>query len=191
MLNYCQIKNRDGRWVGCECVFTIVHDVMVGCTSIYRRGQSSQSKSYDLATLPQTMKPSTYHHEQSERPKLPSFDECFHHHHAIQDITCSLISPKNSKSPLVRSLMNQGRPCSSIVSLERLQLCTLQMVWLMPWGFLRTSSAVKASIIAFRRTASETPSSVWKAQKPTTPSLTYVSGFEIPGKMAKGIRMNG
>ncbi|KAL8838234.1 MAG: hypothetical protein Q9170_002224, partial [Blastenia crenularia] len=26
VLNYCQIKNRDGRWVGCECVFTIVHD---------------------------------------------------------------------------------------------------------------------------------------------------------------------
>lgn len=47
-LNYCQIKNRDGRWVGCECVFTIVHDVLVGCTSIYRRGIRSQSESFDL-----------------------------------------------------------------------------------------------------------------------------------------------
>lgn len=44
VLNYCQIKNRDGRWVGCECVFTIVHDVMVGCTSIYKNGANSQSK---------------------------------------------------------------------------------------------------------------------------------------------------
>lgn len=44
-LNYCQIKNRDGRWVGCECVFTIVHDVLVGCTSVYRRGSKSDSKS--------------------------------------------------------------------------------------------------------------------------------------------------
>ena len=44
VLNYCQIKNRDGRWVGCECVFTIVHDVLVGCTSIYRRGMKSESE---------------------------------------------------------------------------------------------------------------------------------------------------
>lgn len=44
VLNYCQIKSESGRWVGCECVFTIVHDVMVGCTSIYRRGMKSQSK---------------------------------------------------------------------------------------------------------------------------------------------------
>ena len=43
-LNYCQIKNKDGRWVGCECVFTIVHDVLVGCTSVYRRGTKSDSK---------------------------------------------------------------------------------------------------------------------------------------------------
>lgn len=45
VLNYCQIKNRDGRWVGCECVFTIVHDVMVGCTSIYKNGTTTQRKS--------------------------------------------------------------------------------------------------------------------------------------------------
>ena len=48
VLNYCQIKNRDSRWVGCECVFTIVHDVMVGCTSVYRRGLKSHSM---LATV--------------------------------------------------------------------------------------------------------------------------------------------
>ena len=43
VLNYCQIKNRHGRWVGCECVFTIVHDVLVASTSVYRRGPGSQS----------------------------------------------------------------------------------------------------------------------------------------------------
>lgn len=42
VLNYCQIKNRDGQWVGCECVFTIVHDVLVASTSVYRRGTKSQ-----------------------------------------------------------------------------------------------------------------------------------------------------
>lgn len=44
VLNYCQIKNRDGRWVGCECCFTIVYDVLVASTSVYRRGMKSQSK---------------------------------------------------------------------------------------------------------------------------------------------------
>ncbi|KAL9041672.1 MAG: hypothetical protein Q9180_001127 [Flavoplaca navasiana] len=44
VLNYCQIKNRDGRWVGCECVFTIVHDVIIACTSIFRRGVNSQKR---------------------------------------------------------------------------------------------------------------------------------------------------
>ena len=45
VLNYCQIKNKDGRWIGCECVFTIVHDVIIACTSVFRRGLNSQSKS--------------------------------------------------------------------------------------------------------------------------------------------------
>ncbi|KAL8679883.1 MAG: hypothetical protein Q9186_003853 [Xanthomendoza sp. 1 TL-2023] len=43
VLNYCQIKNKDGRWVGCECAFTIVHDVIIACTSIFRRSLNSQS----------------------------------------------------------------------------------------------------------------------------------------------------
>ena len=30
--------------MGCECVFTVVHDVLVGCTSIYKTGANSQSK---------------------------------------------------------------------------------------------------------------------------------------------------
>ena len=51
VLNYCQIKNRDGRWVGCECVFTVVHDVLIGCTSVYRRGLKSQSKNPELGCL--------------------------------------------------------------------------------------------------------------------------------------------
>ena len=44
MLNYCRIRNKAGQWIGCECVFTIVHDVLVGCTSVYRVDTRSQSK---------------------------------------------------------------------------------------------------------------------------------------------------
>lgn len=43
-LSYCRMRDRDGHWLGCEIVFTVVYDVMVGCTSIYRRGLRSESR---------------------------------------------------------------------------------------------------------------------------------------------------
>jgi len=36
VLHYARIKNRDGNYVGCECVFTVVYEVLVACTSIYK-----------------------------------------------------------------------------------------------------------------------------------------------------------
>lgn len=45
VLHYARILSRDGRWVSCECCFTIVHDVLVACTSIYLRGEKSESTS--------------------------------------------------------------------------------------------------------------------------------------------------
>ena len=45
VLAYCRVKCSDGSWVGCECCFTVVYDVMIVCTSIYRRGIASQRKS--------------------------------------------------------------------------------------------------------------------------------------------------
>lgn len=44
VLSYCRLKNRQGEWVGCECCFSIVYDVLVCCTSVYRQGMQSQSK---------------------------------------------------------------------------------------------------------------------------------------------------
>lgn len=43
VLNYCSIKNKNGDWIGCECVFTVVYDVLVASTSIYRRSEKSES----------------------------------------------------------------------------------------------------------------------------------------------------
>ena len=51
VLAYCRIKNREGNWIGCECCFSIVYDVMVCCISIYRQGMSSQSKSSNVITF--------------------------------------------------------------------------------------------------------------------------------------------
>ena len=50
VLNYCRIRSKYGHWVGCECVFTIVYDVLVASTSIYRVGMKSQSM-YNLLEL--------------------------------------------------------------------------------------------------------------------------------------------
>lgn len=42
VLAYARIMNKNGDYVGCECCFSVVYDVMVCCTSIYRQGASSQ-----------------------------------------------------------------------------------------------------------------------------------------------------
>ena len=44
MLSYCRMSHKEGHWMGCEVVFTVVYNVMVGCTSVYRRGVRSQCK---------------------------------------------------------------------------------------------------------------------------------------------------
>ncbi|ROW16821.1 hypothetical protein VPNG_01711 [Cytospora leucostoma] len=50
-LHYARIVSRDGRWVSCECCFTIVHDVLVACTSIYRRGEKSERRAIEGAQI--------------------------------------------------------------------------------------------------------------------------------------------
>ncbi|KAF2877497.1 hypothetical protein BDV95DRAFT_601884 [Massariosphaeria phaeospora] len=47
VLAYCSIKNRQGDWIGCECCFSIVYDVMVCCTSVYNPGISSQKRAVE------------------------------------------------------------------------------------------------------------------------------------------------
>ncbi|KLJ05404.1 hypothetical protein EMPG_11123 [Blastomyces silverae] len=43
-LRYFQIKHKLGYWVGVECVFNVVYDVLVASTSIYQRGSRSHQK---------------------------------------------------------------------------------------------------------------------------------------------------
>lgn len=43
-LNYCRIRHKSGKWIGCECVFTVVYDVLVASTAIYKVGEKAQSK---------------------------------------------------------------------------------------------------------------------------------------------------
>ena len=42
--NYRSIRHKNGSWVGCECVFTVVYDVLIACTTVYGRWKGCQSK---------------------------------------------------------------------------------------------------------------------------------------------------
>lgn len=48
VMSYARMRDRAGYWLGCEVVFTIVYDCMVGCTSIYRRGLKSESTFFNI-----------------------------------------------------------------------------------------------------------------------------------------------
>ncbi|KAI1172529.1 hypothetical protein F4777DRAFT_510468 [Nemania sp. FL0916] len=51
VLHYARILAKDGRWVSCECCFTVVHDVLVACTSIYRRGRKSERRAIEAPQI--------------------------------------------------------------------------------------------------------------------------------------------
>lgn len=50
-LNYCRIKHKNGTWVNCECVFTVVYDVLVASTAIYQRGPKAQRRAVEGAAV--------------------------------------------------------------------------------------------------------------------------------------------
>ncbi|KAK5079609.1 hypothetical protein LTR70_008573 [Exophiala xenobiotica] len=50
-LNYCRIRHKDGSWIGCECVFTVVYDVLVASTAIYQRGEKAQRRAVEGSTV--------------------------------------------------------------------------------------------------------------------------------------------
>ncbi|KAJ5176022.1 uncharacterized protein N7482_001899 [Penicillium canariense] len=47
VLNYCSIRHKNGLWVGCECVFTVVYHVLIASTTVYGRGRGSQKRAID------------------------------------------------------------------------------------------------------------------------------------------------
>ncbi|KAJ5753655.1 uncharacterized protein N7511_007808 [Penicillium nucicola] len=53
VLNYCSIRHKNGSWVGCECVFTVVYDVLIASTTVYGRGHGSQKRAVDAPIVRQ------------------------------------------------------------------------------------------------------------------------------------------
>lgn len=50
-LHYARVMNREGLWVGCECVFTIVYEVLVACTSIYKGDAKNERRAVEAPVI--------------------------------------------------------------------------------------------------------------------------------------------
>ncbi|OAA64301.1 potassium channel, voltage-dependent transporter [Niveomyces insectorum RCEF 264] len=51
VLHYCRLRSGDGTWVSCECCFTVVHDVLVACTSVYERNAKSERRAIEAPQI--------------------------------------------------------------------------------------------------------------------------------------------
>lgn len=51
VLYYARIQDRNGQWIGCECVFSVVYDVLVACTSIYRGGLTNERRAVEAPAV--------------------------------------------------------------------------------------------------------------------------------------------
>ncbi|KAM0266492.1 hypothetical protein ACHAPA_006922 [Fusarium lateritium] len=47
VLHYARLRTRDGYWVSSECCFSIVHDILFACISIYKRDTKSEKRALD------------------------------------------------------------------------------------------------------------------------------------------------
>ncbi|KAK9239841.1 hypothetical protein V1525DRAFT_448554 [Lipomyces kononenkoae] len=41
---YCRLLSSEGAWIQCTCIFTVVHDIVVGSTSVYRQTVKSDDR---------------------------------------------------------------------------------------------------------------------------------------------------
>lgn len=53
VLSYCSIRHQNGSWIGCECVFTVVYDMLIASTTVYGRGKGSQKRAVDAPIVRQ------------------------------------------------------------------------------------------------------------------------------------------
>jgi hypothetical protein len=105
VLNYARIRNSDGFWVGCECVFTIVYEVLVACTSIYR----GDAKNERMLIRHQI----SFHaltDIQGELQKLQPSAVFLLLLHEIHDTTCWNIFPPSSELRLKHHFWNLVQP---------------------------------------------------------------------------------
>ncbi|KAI5813903.1 hypothetical protein BZA77DRAFT_320143 [Pyronema omphalodes] len=54
-LKYCNMKRRDGTFVVCECVFTVVYNVVVSCTSLYKYTEKSRQRALHAPAISEAL----------------------------------------------------------------------------------------------------------------------------------------
>lgn len=128
-LFYCKVKHRDGSFVSCECVFTVVYDVLVASTSIYRQSTRSLRKS-SLGNASRLT-----HSCQNVKKKLPWCKDCFPLRLEILAIICYHTYQANFQKPPLPPHMNQEQRSFSIALLEPPPSCTLPTAYPASWGF--------------------------------------------------------
>jgi hypothetical protein len=91
VLHYARIRGRDGRWVSCECCFTIVHDVLVACTSIYLRGEKSQRRALEAPQIRRLF---------SSSPRDPRY-------HMLEHLSPKFRMPPMEREPRAALILNR------------------------------------------------------------------------------------
>ncbi|CAN8102269.1 unnamed protein product [Discula destructiva] len=90
-LHYVRVLAANGQWVSCECCFTVVHDVLVACTSIYRRGEKSERRAIEGAQIRRLF---------SSSPRDPRY-------HMLEHLSPKFKMPPMEREPRAALILNR------------------------------------------------------------------------------------
>ncbi|KAK3950138.1 hypothetical protein QBC32DRAFT_218116, partial [Pseudoneurospora amorphoporcata] len=91
VLHYTRIASRDGKWINCECCFTVVHDVLVASTSIYRGGLKSERRKVDAPQIERIF---------SSAPRDPRY-------HMLEHMSPKFTMPPAGREPRAALILNR------------------------------------------------------------------------------------
>lgn len=91
VLHYMRILSRDGQWVSCECCFTVVHDVLVACTSIYQRSEKSERRALEAPQIRRLF---------SSSPRDPRY-------HMLEHLSPKFKMPPMEREPRAALILNR------------------------------------------------------------------------------------
>ncbi|RGP68332.1 hypothetical protein FLONG3_8204 [Fusarium longipes] len=91
VLHYARLRSRDGRWVSSECVFSIVHDVIFACISIYRCDAKSERRALAAPQVRRLF---------SRSPRDPRY-------HMLQHLSSKFRLPPVEREPRAALILNR------------------------------------------------------------------------------------
>jgi hypothetical protein len=91
VLHYVRIRSRDGDWVSCECCFTVVHDVLVACISIYQGGEKNMKRALEAPQIRRIF---------SHSPKDPRY-------HMLQHLSSKFERAPAQREPRAALILNR------------------------------------------------------------------------------------